>query len=302
MTKPVTSAAQKRTNDQSPEAVQQGNQAWWTHNPMAYDWHGDNTTPRFSSAWFDEIDRRFIHASRLFATDERPFDRIIPFAQLAGKRVLEIGCGMGLHTKLIAGAGADLTSIDLSPTSIEATRRRLELAGLKADVRQMDAEKLEFPAQSFDFVWSWGVIHHSSRTTRIVREIARVCRPGAECRVMVYNRDGLVVTLTYLKDHLLNGAFLHRTFEETLYRATDGYSARYFVREQFEDVFRGFFGDVSACVLGQDVDVVPLPRGLRQLVVPLMPEGYLREAQARRGAFLFVTARNPEPPYTPAHS
>ncbi len=283
----------KRTEALPPEQVQAGNRAWWTENPMSYDWHGENGLPRFSPEWFAEIDRRFIFASRLFATDVTPFDRIIPFERLRGQRVLEIGCGMGLHTELMARAGAEVTAVDLSDTSIEATRRRLELAGLRADIRQADAENLPFEPGTFDFVWSWGVIHHSSRTARVVREIARVTRPQGECRAMVYNRDGANVGVAFVRDHLLSGAFLRRSFEETLYAHTDGFSARYYVREHFEDLFRGFFTEVSGEVLGQDADALPLPRRLRSLAMRIVPESYMVGAQKRRGSFIFVRARRP---------
>lgn len=283
----------KRTRELTSSAVQQGNRRWWTVNTMSYDWRGEIQHPRFSPAWFDEIDRRFIHSARLFATSRTPFDRIIPIEALRGRRVLEIGCGMGLHSEVMARAGATLTSIDLSETSVEATRRRFELKGLPADVRQMDAENLAFDAQTFDFVWSWGVIHHSSRTARVVREIARVMKPDAECRVMVYNREGTPASIALWKDHLLSGAFLTRTFEETLYRSTDGFSARYYVREQFEDLFRAFFENVTSELCGQDADVVPLPRRLRAVALQVLRESLLMAAQRRVGAFLFLTASRP---------
>src|ERR1017187_7366735 len=98
------------------------------------------------------------------------------FSELRGARVLEIGCGMGLHTQTMAAAGAEVTAIDLTSTAVEATFRRLALRGLRAHVLQCDAENLPFMAGAFDFVWSWGVIHHSSRTARIVREIGQIGR------------------------------------------------------------------------------------------------------------------------------
>ncbi len=145
---------------------------------MSYDWKHRIQHERFSEGWYDAMDERFIHSSRLFATDSRPFDKLIPFDSLRGKRVLEVGCGMGLHTELMVRAGADVTSIDLSPVSVELTTRRLELRGLHAEVLEADAEEQPFNDNSFDFVWSWGVIHHSSRTGRAAREIARVTRPS----------------------------------------------------------------------------------------------------------------------------
>jgi 2-polyprenyl-3-methyl-5-hydroxy-6-metoxy-1,4-benzoquinol methylase len=286
-------AESKRSESLAVDAVQAGNKQWWTDNTMSYDWHGEISAERFSLPWFDAIDQRFIESARLYATDQRPFDRIIPFSRLQGAQVLEIGCGMGLHTELMVRAGAQVTAVDLSPTSVEATKRRLALKGLTARVVEGDAESLPAPDQAFDFIWSWGVIHHSSRTGRVVREIARVARPESEARVMVYNRNGAWAYSILVRDHLLKGQFLRHSFEETLYRSSDGFTARFYVREQFEDLFRTFFDDVSSELMGQDSDVLPLPRRLRKLALPLLPDGYQRKAQATRGSFIFLTARHP---------
>ena len=283
----------RRILAQSPEVVQRENRAWWSQNPMAYDWHGELTDERFSPAWFERIDSRFVATSALFATEKKPFDRVIPFEKLAGKDVLEIGCGMGLHSELIVRAGARLTAVDLSPTSIAATTARFNQKGLSATIMEADAEELPFPDRSFDFVWSWGVIHHSSRTARIVRNIARVLRSDGECRIMVYNREALTAWIVLFRDHLLRGGFLKQSFDETLWRSTDGFTARYYVREQFEDFFRAFFGEVSSVICGQESDALPLPRRLRKLLVPLIPRERLIRAQARRGSFIFLTASDP---------
>ena len=260
---------------------------------MAYDWHGEIAEQRLTREWFDAVDARFIHGARLFATAKTPFDRIMPLDRLAGKRVLEIGCGMGLHTETLARSGAEVTAIDLTPTAVRTTRRRLELKSLQANVVQMDAERLSFPDESFDFVWSWGVIHHSARTARIVRQIARVLSPEGECKIMVYNREGMSARVALVRDHLLKLRFLKQSFDETLWRFTDGFTARHYVREQFEDLFRAFFEDVSCEVCGQDADVVPLPHRLRRAVLPFVPEATLRRRQARTGSFLFLTAKRP---------
>jgi 2-polyprenyl-3-methyl-5-hydroxy-6-metoxy-1,4-benzoquinol methylase len=286
-------AEEKRTLTLTSDEVQRGSREWWTANPMAYDWHREVAAPRFSAEWFEAVDRAFIHGVRLFATGRTPFDRVIPFERLRGRRVLEIGCGMGLHTQLMAATGAQVTAIDLSDTSIEATRKRLALKGLTAHVERVDAEVMPFDSGSFDFVWSWGVIHHSARTARIARNIARVLRADGEARVMVYNREGTPARVSLINDHILQGGFLRRSYEETLFKTTDGFSARYYVREQFEDLFRAFFDDVNAEIFGQDADAVPLPRGLRRIALRVLPESYLRAAQARRGGFIFLKASRP---------
>lgn len=284
---------QHRTDSTPIDAVQTGNRAWWITNTMSYDWKDRVRSERYSAAWFDEVDKRFVHGARLFAHRDRPFDLIIPFDRLAGRSVLEIGCGMGLHTELMVRAGAEVIALDLSDTSVEATRRRMAVRGLTADVQQGDAETLPFPDRHFDFVWSWGVIHHSSRTGRIVREIARVLRPDGDCRIMVYNREGMSARVAFVKDHLLKGGVFRSTFDQTLHHSTDGFSARFYPADQFEDLFRAFFRDVSSTVCGQDADAVPLPGFLRRVALRLVSEKWLRRRQERRGSFLFLQASNP---------
>lgn len=284
----------KRSAELSPTEVQRGSSLWWTQNPMSYDWAGEVQLPRFSPDWFYAIDAKFLQGSRLFATLQQPFDQILPLDQLRGARVLEIGCGMGLHTQTLVSAGADVTAVDLTSTAVEATSARLALKDLHANVLRCDAESLPFTSGSFDFVWSWGVIHHSSRTARIVREIARVLNKSGSCRVMVYNREGMPARISFIVDYILKGAFLRQSFEETLYRSTDGFSARFYVRDQFEDLFRAFFNDVSSEICGQESDAIPLPSPLRRWTLAVVPKSYLMKAQAKRGAFLFIKASRPD--------
>jgi 2-polyprenyl-3-methyl-5-hydroxy-6-metoxy-1,4-benzoquinol methylase len=237
---------------------------------MAYDWHSKLTAPRFSREWFASVDRAFLTRRPPVRDASHGLRPRHPVRPNSGRRVLEIGCGMGLHSELMTAAGADLVSIDLADTSIEATRRRLELKGLKARVERADAEQLPFEACSFDFVWSWGVIHHSARTARIAREIGRFVRGDGAARIMFYNREGTAARVRLLKDHLLRGAFLRRSLDETFFRATDGLSTRYYVREQFEDLFRAFFEEVSSEVVGQDADVCRCPAAPAELGAPCL--------------------------------
>lgn len=127
---------------------------------------------------------------------------IIPFADCgsaSGKLVLEIGVGLGADHQRFAESGALLSGIDLTPRAIEMTRRRFETLGLKSDLRVGDAEHLNFPDNSFDIVYSWGVIHHSPATDKAAEEIFRVLKPGGRAKVMIYNRYSLVGALLWLR-------------------------------------------------------------------------------------------------------
>jgi 2-polyprenyl-3-methyl-5-hydroxy-6-metoxy-1,4-benzoquinol methylase len=279
----------KRTERQALDAVALGNRRWWTGHTMSYDWKNPVAAEKFSAAWFDEIDRRFIDAARLFAPERTPFDRIIPFERLKDRAVLEIGCGMGLHSELMAKAGARVTALDISDTSVEATRRRAALKGLAIDARQGDAAAMDFPDEHFDFVWSWGAIHHAAYTGRIVRQIHRVLKPGGQARVMVYNLEGMPAYVTFVRKYLL-GFWRGRSLDRALWADTDGFSARYYTRDTLADLFNTFFERTSVDVYGQEADALPLPRHLRALARPLFSDDYLKRKVRERGGFLFITA------------
>lgn len=279
----------RQTAETELEKIQFGNRQWWTDQTMSYDWKDEVLLERFSEEWFDEIDRRFIHGARLFAHDKAPFDKIIPFERLKGRDVIEIGCGMGLHSELMARAGANLTSIDISDTSIEATTRRLALRKLPAKVLQMDSCKLEFADASFDFVWSWGVIHHSAQTALILKEIHRILRPGGQIRFMVYNIGGMGAYVTIVRDYLL-GFWRGRSLDECLWKRSDGFMARYYSEDMLTDILRLFFSSVTAETFGQDADAIPLPRRIRSPLMRLMSIKAQTQRANERGSFLFMIA------------
>ena len=110
------------------------------------------------------------------------------FTGAGGLRVLEIGCGLGTDGAQFAKAGADYTGIDLTEASIELARKKFELSGLRGEFRVADAENLDFAGESFDLVYSHGVLHHTPDTALAVREIHRVLKPRGRAIVMLYHR------------------------------------------------------------------------------------------------------------------
>lgn len=100
------------------------------------------------------------------------------FSEWEDKRVLEVGVGLGTDHLQFVRAGAATTGIDLTPLCVEMTTKRLEQEGFAPDIHQMDAEDLHFPDDSFDAVYSFGVLHHTESAEGAFREIRRVLRPG----------------------------------------------------------------------------------------------------------------------------
>jgi ubiquinone/menaquinone biosynthesis C-methylase UbiE len=114
------------------------------------------------------------------------------FHEGQGKDVLEIGVGMGAdHIEWAKAKPRLLAGIDLTPRAIEHTRKRLDIYGLKSEVRVGDAERLPFEDRSFDLVYSWGVLHHSPDTPKAVDEVFRVLRAGGTARIMIYHKYSL---------------------------------------------------------------------------------------------------------------
>lgn len=111
------------------------------------------------------------------------------FNQTTNLKVLEVGCGLGTDGAQFAKAGADYTGIDLTEAAVDLARRRFELFNLPGTFRIADAERLDFPDNSFDLVYSHGVLHHTPDTTAAIREVHRVLRPGGRAVVMLYHRD-----------------------------------------------------------------------------------------------------------------
>jgi ubiquinone/menaquinone biosynthesis C-methylase UbiE len=103
--------------------------------------------------------------------------------------VLEVGCGLGTDGARFAKAGANYTGIDLTDAAVDLAKRRFEIFQLPGKFHVADAEHLDFPDNSFDIVYSHGVLHHTPDTAAAVREIHRVLRPGGKAVVMLYHRD-----------------------------------------------------------------------------------------------------------------
>src|SRR6478735_1265247 len=110
------------------------------------------------------------------------------FAGTRGLRVLEIGCGLGTDGAQFAKAGADYTGVDLTQAAIDLARTRFEVSGLKGEFRVADAENLDFADDTFDLVYSHGVLHHTPDTARAIAEVHRVLKPGGRAVVMLYHR------------------------------------------------------------------------------------------------------------------
>jgi SAM-dependent methyltransferase len=109
-----------------------------------------------------------------------------------GKRVLEIGLGQGSDSEQIIRRGAIWSGLELTPESVRRVSTRLRLRGLPCERLECgSALAIPFEDNSFDIVFSHGVLHHIPDVRRAQREIARVLKPDGRLIVMLYARRSL---------------------------------------------------------------------------------------------------------------
>jgi SAM-dependent methyltransferase len=137
-----------------------------------------------SRQYFDEVERR-----KYFVEPHIP--AFAEFPKWKGKKVLEIGCGIGTDAVNFARAGADYTAIELSAASLELTRKRFDVFGLKGTFYHGNSEDLlkVVPVQTYDLVYSFGVIHHTVHPDRVVEAVKKYMGPASEFRLMMYSKN-----------------------------------------------------------------------------------------------------------------
>ncbi|HMF58496.1 MAG TPA: class I SAM-dependent methyltransferase [Pyrinomonadaceae bacterium] len=216
---------------------------------------------------------------------------VMGFDKFAGKRLLEVGCGMGTDLLQFARGGALVTGADLTPRSLEITRHRFELYGERGDFLITDGEHLPFPDESFDVIYSNGVLHHTPDTAGAVSEIHRVLRPGGVAKVMLYHRDSLAYWGVLMLWHgVMGGEFLRgRTADQVLSRWVE-YSeqggnplVKVYSRKQARKLFASF-GEIR-------IEVEQLTRPELRLLQRIVPESLFLRMRRTFGWNVIITAR-----------
>jgi ubiquinone/menaquinone biosynthesis C-methylase UbiE len=276
---------------------QEANRLWWESHPMRYDWNKEVGFEQFTKEFYREIDKRFFsEAEEYMPWKETPFDFLIDFDSLRGKDVLEIGVGSGSHTGLLAQYARSLTGIDITDYAVKSTSERMRCFELHATILRMDAERMEFNDNTFDFIWTWGAIHHSSDTRQVLSEMKRVLRPGGCAITMVYHRNfwnwyimgGLFRGIA--KGDLLRTKSIHKTTQ----LSTDGAIARFYSISEWRALVSEFFCLEGIWVFGTKSHIVPLPGGKVKNVMTMLLPNYLSrfvDNRCKLGGFLVSMLR-----------
>ncbi len=126
--------------------------------------------------------------------------------EIQGKAVLDAGCGTGIFSVIFAGNGArEVTGIDISEGSLETAQSLKKKFNLhNATFQKEDMLSLPFAPESFDIVWAWGTVHHTTDPYQAISELIRVLKKGGTILLAIYTKTRLT--------------FLHEIIRKTLLR------------------------------------------------------------------------------------
>lgn len=147
-----------------------------------------------------------------------------------GEVLLDYGCGPGDDVTgfLLWSNARKVIGMDVSGKALSQLRHRLALHHVDTDrvelIRITDASgKVPLPNASIDWIQCGGVLHHTTHPEQIVAEFKRIMKPGAEGRLMLYNRDSVMyhVWIAYAQ-LIVNDAFPGLTVDQAFTKSTDG--------------------------------------------------------------------------------
>ena len=174
-------------------------QTYWNARPCNI---RHSTKPIGTAEYFNEVEWR-----KYFVEPHIP--AFAEFERWRGKKVLEIGCGIGTDTINFARNGATVTAVDLSDKSLEIARQRADVFGLQDRIRfvRANAEQLSsfISVEPYDLIYSFGVIHHTPNPGRVFDELGTFVKSGSTVKIMVYHRRSwkvLWILLAYGKGQL----------------------------------------------------------------------------------------------------
>lgn len=225
------------------------------------------------------------------------FRKMMRFGEWRGKKVLEIGVGIGSDHFSFASEGASMTALDLSREHLRQTQKHLRLEGLSTDPHYGDAESSPFADNTFDLVYSFGVLHHTPHTEKAMDEVFRVLKPGGTALIGLYHRHSLFFWLAVvlhrgiLRGHLFTRGY-KRLVSEIEFRSPENTAiplVKTYSRRQVRKLFQRFHHlELKTC----HVNCGRLSKLLRRLFGGLSADEF-ENRFSRFGWYLVARAQKP---------
>jgi ubiquinone/menaquinone biosynthesis C-methylase UbiE len=233
---------------------------FWQANPCG-DWQVGGLEGRFAG----DYDRFFTEYDAFRYRREGHILECLDGIDFSGKKVLEIGLGQGAESEQIVRRGGRWSGLDLTEASVTRVKERMRLRNLRHDSLKVGSVlQIPYPDNSFDMVFSHGVLHHVPEIAQAQAEVARVLKPGGELVMMVYakwslnylfairvlRRIGLAAMMAlgvngkgiyaaHVKNAREEGLFNYLRMKNFIHRSTDGpdnpYAKVYGLRNVRED-------------------------------------------------------------------
>lgn len=160
------------------EAIKQ-----WEHDPCGF--CAAKEEELYTKTFYEHIDQNRYKEYAPWFKDA------IGFEQYKNKKILEVGFGMGTDLFQFALGGNEIHGIDLVPAHLKIASKRFELYNIPAILQIGDAEAIPYSDNTFDVVYSFGVIHHTPNTQKAINEIYRVLKNGGEAIIGVYHKNSI---------------------------------------------------------------------------------------------------------------
>lgn len=233
------------------------------------------------------------HAHARYALESYIYE-FAHFSSARGLRVLEIGVGMGADYLQWLKAGAVATGVDLSSQSVRQAKNRCEQVGLTPDLRVADAENLPFLNETFDLLYSYGVMHHSPNTEQCIQEAWRVLKPGGSLKIMLYHHASLTGVMLWLR----YGVWQGKSLRQTVYEQLESPGTKTYTRAEVRQMLNEF-EEVRIEQVFSPGDLLlnrPSKRfqsWIYRMAWRLYPRFLAKKLCRRWGLFLLITARKP---------
>jgi 2-polyprenyl-3-methyl-5-hydroxy-6-metoxy-1,4-benzoquinol methylase len=275
-----------RTNNPFSNIEVEKVQNYWNARPCNV---RHSTSPVGTKQYFEEVEAR-----KYFVEPHIPL--FAEFEKWKGKKVLEIGCGLGTDTINFARAGAQVTAVDISIESLALAKKRAEVFGLdNITFYQANAEQLSdyVRVESYDLVYSFGVIHHTPHPELVIEQIHKYMDKDSIFKIMVYHRSSWKVFWMLMKYRRKQGG----TLDELIARyseAETGCPVTYsYTTETVKDFLKGF------SIMDMRIDHI-FPYSIPEYsnyqykkvwYFRYLPHAFFRWMEQRCGWHLCVTAR-----------
>ena len=235
----------RETAELSADDQQDLNQNWWQTLPMTYaDWDGEDRLPK---------DAEDLLKIEQYVLETGPWLKTwFEAKNLDGLRCLDLGSGSGIFSTMLSRRGGDITAMDLTQAGVELTSHSSEYFKSGVDVVRGDAENNPFATGRFDFVYSWGVLHHTSNMNAAVKEMGRIIKPGGGGIMMVYYKYSVVYYVHGLFWLIIRGkVFQGHSCESVQDFYTDGYYHRYLSKRELEQTLNEAGLEVTRFIVTQ---------------------------------------------------